>query len=56
MNKRIKFRKNGNIKILSEKFGVTRETVRLALMGVSDSSTAKEIRKFSIKKLGGVWI
>ena len=56
MIRRIKFRNNGNIKLLSEKYGVTRETVRLALMGVSDSPTAKEIRKYSIEKLGGTWI
>ena len=56
MIRRIKFRNNGNIKLLSQKYGVTRETVRLALMGVSDSTTAKEIRKYSIEKLGGVWV
>ena len=56
MIRRIKFRNNGNIKLLSQKYGVTRETVRLALMGVSDSHTAREIRKYSIEKLGGVWV
>jgi hypothetical protein len=56
MIRRIKFRNNGNIKLLSEKFGVNRETVRLALMDASDSHTAREIRKYAIETLKGKWV